>query len=172
MHIMTKAALGAVAFLILTTMAFAQGAITVDAGNWFTDLQPVIVTALYIVLLGIVGLLLSFLPAGWRAVVGPIILKYAQEWGLQVINLAVQRVSEATHGKTITVNVGSEVLAKAAQEALNAFPSWLVKFLGGPDGIKKFLLGLFEKANVNIPDEATADTLLASQQVKSVQNPQ
>ena len=164
---------------VATIMAFlwigaaaAQGTVTVDAGNIFVTLQPILTVVLYVLLLGLVGLVLTFIPAGWRAIIGPIVLKYAQEWGLQVINLAVQRVANATHGKTITVNVGSEVLAKAAQEALNAFPGWLINFLGGPDGVKKFLVGLFEKANVNIPDEATADDLLTSQKVQKVQNPQ
>lgn len=152
--------------------AFAQGVVTVDSGSIFDTLAPVLTVVLYVALLGLVGVVIAFIPAGWRAVIGPIVLKYAQEWGLQVINLAVQRVREATHGKTISVNVGSEVLAKAAQEALNAFPGWLVSFLGGPEGVKKFLVGLFEKANVNIPDEATADDLLNAPKVQSVKNPQ
>jgi hypothetical protein len=52
------------------------------------------------------------------------------------VDYAVNAVEGAAKGKTLNVSVGSEVLAQAVQYAIEQGAPWLVKTLGGPDGIK------------------------------------
>lgn len=143
--------------------AFAQD-VYVDAGSWVDQFAPYITLALYIILLGVVLFVVSRLPLadGTKALIQSLVLKYAQEWGLQLINAAVQRVKDATHGKVITVNVGNAVLASAVQGFVDQVPGFVIKFLGGKEGVAKFLAGLFQKADVQIPDGEALDVTKAA----------
>jgi hypothetical protein len=126
-------ALLTLAFLLtLIHPAFAQD-VYVDAGSWVDQFAPYITLALYIILLGVVLFVVSRLPLadGTKALIQSLVLKYAQEWGLQLINAAVQRVKDATHGKVIAVNVGNAVLASAVQGFVDQVPGFVIKFLGG-----------------------------------------
>ena len=50
-------------------------------------------------------------------------------------DFAINAVAGAVRGRTLTVPLGSAVIAKAVQRALEQGPSWLVRAAGGRDGI-------------------------------------
>ncbi len=69
---------------------------------------------------------------------------------------AVNAVAGAVRGRTLSIPLGSAVIARAVQRALDQAPGWLVKAAGGVDG-------LGEKVFRSLPLEeaATADNTLA-----------
>lgn len=48
---------------------------------------------------------------------------------------ALNAVSGAVRGRTLTVSVGSVVIARAVQRALDQAPGWLVRAAGGSEGL-------------------------------------
>jgi hypothetical protein len=74
------------------------------------------------------------LPANLVAAFGnarvEVLLNNAIGWGINAVAGAVK-------DKTLTVDVGNEVLAKALQYALDNAPSWLQSWAGGPEGIAR-----------------------------------
>lgn len=52
-----------------------------------------------------------------------------------VADYALNAVAGAVKGKTLTVPVGSAVIAKAAQRAADQAPDWLLKQAGGIEGL-------------------------------------
>ncbi|HEX8375801.1 MAG TPA: hypothetical protein VF606_11555 [Geminicoccaceae bacterium] len=63
---------------------------------------------------------------------------------------AINAVAGAARGRTLTVAVGSAVLAAGMQRALDQAPAWLVAAAGGPTG-------LAEKIFRSLPLDAAAD---------------
>lgn len=63
---------------------------------------------------------------------------------------AMNAVSGAVRGKSLTIPVGSAVIAQAVQRALDQAPAWLIEAAGGPTGIA-------EKIFRNLPLEAAAN---------------
>lgn len=64
---------------------------------------------------------------------------------------ALNAVAGSVRGKTLTVTVGSAVLAKAVQRALDQAPAWLAEAAGGPSGLAEKIfrsLPLEEEASV------------------------
>ena len=67
------------------------------------------------------------------------------------IDYGITAVKGATRDKTLTVEVGNQVLAEAAQYIIDNAPAWLQAWLGGPDQIVKKLF-----ARLNLPAESFA----------------
>ena len=80
---------------------------------------------------------------------------------------AVNAVAGAVRGRTLTVPVGSTVIASAVQRALDQAPGWLVRAAGGVDG-------LGEKVFRSLPLEEAAteaNTLLPALRAMRMQRP-
>ncbi|GJD95729.1 hypothetical protein [Methylobacterium iners] len=67
-----------------------------------------------------------------------------------VSDYALNAVAQAAHGRTLTVPLGSAVIARAVQRALDQAPAWLLRAAGGPRG-------LAEKVFRTLPLDAAAD---------------
>ncbi|MGX5773560.1 hypothetical protein [Methylorubrum zatmanii] len=48
---------------------------------------------------------------------------------------ALNAVSGAVRGRTLTVSIGSAVIARAVQRALDQAPAWLIRAAGGGEGL-------------------------------------
>lgn len=48
---------------------------------------------------------------------------------------AVNTVAGAVHGRSLTIPLGSAVIARAVQRALDQGPAWLIAAAGGPQGL-------------------------------------
>lgn len=80
---------------------------------------------------------------------------------------AVNAVAGAVRGRTLTIPVGSTVIASAVQRALDQAPGWLVRAAGGVDG-------LGEKVFRSLPLEAAAteaNTLVPALRAMRMQRP-
>lgn len=89
-------------------------------------------------LASIAMVMLRKLPANIVAIFGnarvELLLNNAIGYGLNAVEGAVK-------GKTLQVDVGNEVLAKALQYAVDNAPGWLQSWAGGPEGLAKKIWG-------------------------------
>ena len=66
------------------------------------------------------------------------------------IGYGLNAVADAAKGKTLTVDVGNQVRAKALQYAIDNAPGWLQSWAGGPEGLAKKIW-----ARLNLGDGAS-----------------
>lgn len=106
-----------------TKVTWAWGATVSQAGQ-----------AIAWILASIAMVLLRQLPANIVAIFGnarvELLLNNAIGYGLNAVQGAVK-------DKTLSVDVGNEVLAKALQYAVDNAPAWLQSWAGGPEGLAK-----------------------------------
>lgn len=69
---------------------------------------------------------------------------------------ALNAVSGAVKGRTLTVAVGSVVIARAVQRALDQAPAWLIEAAGGPEGLAAKVF-----RSLRLEEAAHADNTLA-----------
>ncbi len=163
------ASLFILASLLLALPALAQTTtVQVPFGDWVGAVVPFL-GVLVLALLGTgIALVLPHLPA-WAQGLATAQLQaqltaavaFAVEW-------AVQDVSEAAKGKTLTIDVGNELLAKGAQKAIDVLPGKVVEWAGGAEGIKEQVLAHFENANVILPEASAAKDRMAAPAVRAV----
>jgi hypothetical protein len=155
--------------ILMPTLALAApGDVTFPIGDWAAAALPVLG---FVVLLLVIFLLyqaLRFLPPWAQALVTPALVEQITVLANDAIEWGVQKAQDAVKGKEITVNIGSEVLAAAAQQAINTWPKALVERLGGIEGVKKEILKRFENAGVMLPPGSTADDILNHPAVTAV----
>jgi hypothetical protein len=118
--------------LVMPALAADGAAVTIPYGELVTEVSHIasaVLTPLLIALLakmtGPVGLFL-------RTLLGERLIRNARDY-------ALNSVEGAMKGKALSVPVGSVALAVALQYAMDEGPAWLIKTLGGPDGIKNKL---------------------------------
>lgn len=123
--------------------------ITIPYGNWIDQLAVIIrdigVAGLPIIL----GFVLTALPAPIRMIAGPFLQKYAGGILDRAVDYGVNAAKGATKDGTLSIKVGNEVLAHAAQYFIDHAPAWLTSTLGGEDGVRQKIF-----ARLNIPKEA------------------
>jgi len=125
------AGLGAFLALLIALPAFAADGtmVSIPYGDWLAETSHIASVVLTPILLGLLAKMTG--PAGLflRTFLGERLIRNA-------VAYAVNAVEGASKGKTLPVSVGSKVLAEAVQYALTEGAPWLVKTLGGPEGIK------------------------------------
>ncbi len=90
------------------------------------------------VLAGVVAWAFRKLPGNLSAVFGNARVDKLVE---NAINYGLNAVKDATKGKTMQVDVGNEVMAKALQYALENSGTWLLDWAGGTEGLAKKIWG-------------------------------
>jgi hypothetical protein len=140
-------AVGVVAVLLPSAALAADGAVLIPWGDYAIELAH-IVGAVAVALLPVV---LAFLPA-------PVRLAIAATGGERLVRNAVDYGINAVEGaakdKVLSVAVGNAVLEEALEYALREGAPWLIRILGGPDGIRAKLFRL-----LNLEAEASAAKL-------------
>lgn len=115
----------------------ADTTVTIPWGDWMSDivvaLAPVITTALG----GLAMVVLSFLPGPLRAIAAVWWQRQADEVLGWAVAYAVAQTKGAVSGKVLTVELTNEVLAAAANYAIEKAPA-LVKRIAGGDIEKLF----------------------------------
>jgi hypothetical protein len=110
-----------------TKVTWAWGATVSQAGQ-----------ALAWILASVAMVMLRKLPANIVAIFGnarvELLINNAIGYGLNAVSGAVK-------GKTLQIDVGNEVLAKALQYAVDNAPAWLQSWAGGPEGLAKKIWG-------------------------------
>lgn len=153
--------LGALGLLVLAfspTPVFAQdgATVTVPWGDWLVWLAGEISTVTSALVALLVSVLLRFVPGALRAFIQDYHIKAVEQLLARSVNFGLNAVQEAAIGKTLSVPVGSKVVAVAAQYAIDHGPAWLIKWLGGADKIPGMIL-----ARLNLAPDATAAQVLA-----------
>lgn len=115
------------------TVAQATGETTKVVWGWGSAAASVAQALAYIIGLA-AAYALRQLPANIVAIFGnarvELLIQNAIGYGLNAVQGAVK-------DKTLTVDVGNEVLAKALQYAVDNAPGWLQSWAGGPEGLAK-----------------------------------
>lgn len=70
------------------------------------------------------------------------------------VNYGINAVAEAVKGKTLSVDVGNQVLAQALQYAVDNAPGYLLSWAGGKMGLANKIL-----AKLDLPPEADASAV-------------
>lgn len=107
----------------------AERSISLPVADWTAAARNVVFT----LLLGLWALAKNKLPA---PVLWAVKLYGEQKLIEQAINLAINAVPGAAKGQPLTIDVGNAVLAHALQWVVDEVPSFVVKLMGGEDGIK------------------------------------
>jgi len=66
---------------------------------------------------------------------------------INALRAAINSTKGATAGQALSVNVGSEVLAKAIQYAIDNGQKWLIDWMGGRQGVEQKLIARMELAD-------------------------
>lgn len=83
--------------------------------------------------------LAAIVAAGIARVAGPLRLLVTDALVERLVrnatDYALNAVSGAVRGRTLTVSLGSAVIARAVQRALDEAPGWLIRAAGGSEGV-------------------------------------
>lgn len=99
----------------------------------------------------VIGWLVRKLPENILAIIGnarvELLLNNAKNYGINA-------VKDATKDKTLSVDVGNQVLREALQYAVDNASGWLLAFSGGPENLAKKIW-----ARLNLDPNASADAI-------------
>lgn len=145
------AALACAAFFVPAIAMAADAAVTVPYGDMVAEVAHIVSAMITPVVLLLIGKLTGPVGLFLRTFLGETLIRNA-------VSYAVNAVEGAAKGKTLSIPVGSAVLAEAVQYAVDQGPKWLVNTLGGPDGIKQKVFRALD-----LEEDATIEKLAAAQ---------
>lgn len=153
------AGLVAIGFLTASAGAFAQEAadvttVVVPYGSW---LDSVLANAQGIAVAAILGLvtIASRKAPAWAATI--IKTALTEQMLAHAVAFGINAVRGAVQGKSLSVDVGSRVLAEAFGYVIDKAPAWFLKYVGGAENLKTMIL-----ARLQLDADADAATLLKS----------
>lgn len=157
------------ALALLTGTALAQSTVvTIPYGDWIAAVLPFLGAVLLLGLMILVGYGLRFLPPWAQALASKAILDQVQKYAADAIEWGVQAAQGAVKGQTVSVQVGSEIVAAAVQHAIDTWPKAVIDRLGGAAGIKNEIIKRLEESNVILPSTSTAEDILNHPAVASI----
>lgn len=132
--------------------AIAQdGQVVIPYGAWIQAIADTAVPTITAVLLALLARLMAVLPAPIVAILQTFRVEQLLD---RAIHFGVNAVAGATHGRTLTVPVASQVLETAMDYAVTQAPT-LVRWLGGELALREKLF-----ARLEIEADGSADILL------------
>jgi hypothetical protein len=138
MKSLVAAALACAAFFVPAAAFAAEGTtVTIPYGDYLVELAH-IVGSLSVALF---PLAIALLPAPVRIVVSAI---FGEQLLRNARDYALNAVEGAAKGKTLRVDVGNQVLAQAVDYAVREGAPWLIRWLGGPEGIRLKIFRLLD----------------------------
>jgi hypothetical protein len=141
-------ALACAAFLVpALAMAADSTSVVIPYGDYVIELAHV-VGSLAVALFPVA---IALLPAPVRLVVSAV---FGEQLIRNARDYALNAIEGAAKGRTLTVDVGNQVLAQAVEYAVKEGAPWLVRWLGGPEGIRLKLFRLLD-----LEEQASAEQL-------------
>lgn len=134
------------------TVVTEDTSVTFPVGLWVSVVADLIQNFVAPFLGVVIGWILLLVPGWARILLGTVLTDRNLE---KAIQYALNMVEGATADKTLTIDVGNEVIAKAAQYFIDSVPKWLVTFAGGPAAIEQKVIARLP----NLPVGASASTL-------------
>lgn len=136
MLVVSLAPLAGLALIGLVVLAAAP-AFAADAANTVVIPYGEYVTEVAHIASAVLVPLILWLLAGLGGPVGLFLRTFLGERLVRnAVDYAINATEGAMKGKTLSVTVGNQVLAEALRYATTQGAGWLVKSLGGPDGIR------------------------------------
>jgi hypothetical protein len=128
-------ALACIALLALFAPAFAaeaiaSAAVVLSAEAMVAAAAPTVASFAVTVLSGLASLLLARIGPVWLSGLLAARIEIAVR---TAVDYALNAVEGAAKGQVLTIPVGSAVVAKALQRALDSTPGWIVRLAGGPN---------------------------------------
>ena len=159
MRLLKQAAMFAALIFLVPLAAYAQEATLADStavlvpyGSWLdailANAQGIAVAAI----LSIVAVASRNAPA-WLAQIIKMLL--TEQMLAHAVAFGINAVRGAVKGQTLSVGVGSEVLAQAFTYVISKAPGWFLKWVGGPENLKTMIL-----ARLDLEADADAKTVL------------
>lgn len=128
--------------------------VSIPYGQWIEDLGDIAKSWLIPTVLGMLTYVTGkYVPLPLRGIANNILRREAEQLLEKAIEYGINATAGAERDKTLTVDVGNEVLRKALNYALSNGWVKLIDFLDGPDGILQKLF-----ARLDIPIESNADS--------------
>lgn len=94
----------------------------------------------------------KFLPGIMGAVYRNFLMKQAEQLLQRAVDYGINATKDATKGKTLDINVGSAVIANAAEYATASGWKFLIDWLGGQEGLKQKIF-----ARIDLEPNATPE---------------
>ena len=142
--------------VVVTVQAAPDTSISVPLGNWAADALTFIGSVILAVMGGVLTWVLTLIPSTLRAYIKDQQIKQVEQLLARAVEYGINAVSGAVKGQHLDVDIGSAVVAQAAQYAIDHGPEKLIAWLGGPDRIKEMVL-----ARIPLEQAAAADEVLA-----------
>lgn len=115
----------------------ADTAVTVPWGDWIASAASH--SAEILVMIGL--WMLRRLPG---QVVAVLQMVRADQLLERAVDYGINAVAGAARGRSLTVDVGSEVAAQALRYAIDNGPGWLVSWMGGEEGVRQKIIARLE----------------------------
>lgn len=136
--------------------------VTVPWGAWLSQLAPSILDVTLAAVSAIIAWGLRRLPSSISTVLVPIVRSAQVEQLLsRAVTYGINAVAGAAHDKTLSIDVGNQVVAEALRYALDHGPAWLEAFAGSSDYLAQKIIArlkLVEDAAVS----STGTTIISS----------
>lgn len=133
-------ALFAIGWFTLAAHAFAQtvaeksdSVVTIPISSWVEGIGAAVLPFVAV----FVAWLVRKLPAQVAAILTTMRVDQLIE---KAISYGINTTVNATKDKPLTVDVGNEVVAKAAQYVIDNGPGWLIGWMGGAKGIEEKII--------------------------------
>ena len=158
MRHVAAAALAAVYLTVAATVVLAADTtVTLPWGDWLSAIRGQVAAIAESVAMVIVAFALKFVPPAIKAFLDEQRIKQVEQLLENAIGYGTNAASGAVKGKTLDLNVGVEVVAAALQYAIDNGPGWLVKWMGGTEGVRdKIIARLPLGENVRAADVVSA----------------
>lgn len=112
-----------------TVVVVQDPVVTIPYGQWIVAAQE-LATPL---ILAAIAFLLRALP---ESIVSIIRTAKVDQLLVKGIQAGINQVAGAARDKKMDIKIANEVVRKVVQYAVNEGPAWLIKWMGGPEGIK------------------------------------
>lgn len=111
--------------------------VVVPIGNWVSELLTSGAALIGSLALAAFAWFLRKIP---KAVADALRVAQVEQIIQRGVDYGISAVAGATKDKALTVDVGSKVLAQAANYAVQQAPAWFLGFVGGPENLRQMIL--------------------------------
>lgn len=159
-----------IALILIAFPALAQDTtVTIPYGQWLADyVIPIAGFALIVLVILAIGYVIKLLPPWAQTLVETQFRDHLVKLAADAINAGVQATKNAVFEQELSINVGNEAIAKAAQAFIDTAPKDAVAKLGGVEGVTKWLLTQAESRGLIINGATSTDEILNSPDVRAV----
>lgn len=114
--------------------------VSIPFGDWINAIAPTIIEIAGAVLAVILAWAARLLPASLQSFINSQTIAQAEQLLEKAVDYGINAVAGASVGKTLSVDVGNQVIAQALNYVITHGPAWLINWLGGVEAIKQKII--------------------------------